>query len=85
MIKIRIKVKKLLVIILPRMEKLKLKCSNKNKTVLWKSRSIKEYMMNDLFPILFMQISSLTSKILCGIVILEIAGFKNAISTEAVE
>ena len=41
--------------------------------------------MNDLFPILFMQISSLTSKILCGIVILEIAGFKNAISTEAVE
>ena len=41
--------------------------------------------MNDLFPILFMQISSLSPKILCGIVILEIAGFKNAISTVAVE
>ena len=32
-----------------------------------------------------MHISSLSSKILCGIVILEIAGFKNAISTVAVE
>ena len=41
--------------------------------------------MNDLFPILFIHISSLSSKILCGIVILEIAGFKNAISTVAVE
>lgn len=42
-------------------------------------------MVNDLNPILFNVISSLSPKILCGIIILEINGFIKAIKTVAVE
>jgi len=76
---------KLLAIIFARICKLKLRCSNPNIIVLWIRIINNENMTNDLLPILFNVISSLSSNMLYGIVIFDIVVLIKAIKTVAVE